>query len=372
MRSDDIATEAPKTDLGGETIRVLRVPSDPNHYQQLTVEALRDLRIETTRVGYLDLRLAVAPWCHDVVHIDWLDGFVRQSRPARQRLRAQVLLSLCVLGAMLSRRPLFWTLHNAAPHDGSTLAWRIWKRVLTWTATDVITHSSSAAAHARAISPRGSILTLPFGSFLDVFRPVESERARHIWTLADTDVVLVHFGQVRDQKGIDQILDLMHHLRGDDIRLLIAGVARGDLVREAITSAVESDLRIRWIDRFLDDDELSSLLCAADIALMPYQNALTSSSAQVAVELNLAIVAPDTGVFRDFAPHCPYLFPPADGTAGLAASTQMAIDHQRLGCLHHSSFDSVSWAAAVAPLAAAYTSATLRPRLRRYESRHPL
>lgn len=349
------------------SLSVLRIPIDPNPYQSLSIKALREFGIETTGAGYTDRRIGTGFWTHDIVHIDWLDGFVRPTRSLPQRIRAQTLLSVLLLGSVLMRRPIFWTLHNSQPHSGASRAWRAWKRVLTLVATDTVTLSPLAAGHARSIGLKGSLTELEHGSFLEALSPVPQDQARDRWVPPEVSVLLVHFGQIREQKGVGDLLDAMTSIEGDDVRLVVAGHSALPNTAALIANAAASDPRIVVISKYLEDEELASLLSAADIAAMPFDSSLTSGSAHLAAEFGIAIVAPDSELFRSYGSR--YLYPAARQSHALAVALGAAVADCRASCLERSEFAAPSWREAVEPLAHAYRRACDRPRWRRFDRR---
>jgi glycosyltransferase involved in cell wall biosynthesis len=342
----------------------MRVPHEPNPAISLAIEALREVGIDTTSVGYLDRRLARAFATHDILHVDWLDGFVRTTRPPKERAFAQAALAAALLGAILRRRPVFWSLHNAEPHSGGGRAWRVWKGIMTRLATDTVVLSPVAADHAREIGLKGSLIESSFGSLLAVHPRVPRDIARVRWAPAGASAVLVHFGQIREQKGVIDVLAAMREIEDDDVHLIIAGPVASPRLSELLAAGATSDPRVTVVPRFLGDDELGSLLSAANVALMPYHASLTTSSAHLAAELGVAIVAPDVELFRPYGSR--YLYPPEHGTPGLIAATRHAVVDARSGQLEIPSFVAPDWADVVEPVARAYRRAVDRPLWRRF------
>jgi glycosyltransferase involved in cell wall biosynthesis len=77
--------------------------------------------------------------------------------------------------------------------------------------------------------------------------------------------VVLFFGLLRPYKGIDVLLDAWRELGGDG-ELWIVGRPRMD-IGPLVASAPPG---VRWVTRFVSDQELAGCFCAADAVVLPY------------------------------------------------------------------------------------------------------
>jgi hypothetical protein len=145
--------------------------------------------------------------------------------------------------------------------------------------------------------------------------PESTERldARRQLGLGEDDFVYLHLGLMRPYKGVSDLLAAFARVGRPHDRLLVAGVFKDDdLWREAIEAAA-ADPRINIVNRRLADEELPIFFGAADVAVLPFRRATTSSSAILALGFGVPVVATAVGNVVDLlTPHCGILVAPRD------------------------------------------------------------
>ena len=107
--------------------------------------------------------------------------------------------------------------------------------------------------------------------------------------------LLLFFGLIRPYKGLHDLIKAME-LLPDHISLLIVGecYANQREIEDDISSAGLSD-RVRWINEFVPDSDVSLYFNAADIVALPYRQATQSGVAQIALSFCKTLVLTDTG-----------------------------------------------------------------------------
>ncbi|HEV2818666.1 MAG TPA: glycosyltransferase family 4 protein [Allosphingosinicella sp.] len=136
--------------------------------------------------------------------------------------------------------------------------------------------------------------------------------------------VLLTFGLLSPNKGIETMIEAMPAILADhpDTDYVIAGATHphllardGELYRNSLKRRAERlgvGARLRWIDRFLDQESLLDLIAAADIYVTPYLDLtqITSGTLSYAVALGKPVVStpyhhaaeiigPDNGILAD-------------------------------------------------------------------------
>jgi glycosyltransferase involved in cell wall biosynthesis len=105
--------------------------------------------------------------------------------------------------------------------------------------------------------------------------------------------VVLCFGLIRPYKGLDVLLDAWDG--GWGAELWIVGRPRYDV----------GDLRagapanVRWVSRFVGDDELAAVFARADVVVLPYREADQSGVLATAVAFGRAVVLSDVGGFSE-------------------------------------------------------------------------
>jgi len=256
---------------------------------------------------------AVAPGA-DVVHFQWL---------TIQPLDVHLLPR---------SRPLVLTAHDVLPREprrGQLSAQRrLYERV-----DAVVAHSGHGRerlAHEIGIAPE-KVTVIPHGAFEHLTR-VHGERPLPGALAAVRGPVVLFFGLLRPYKGIDVLLDAWRRLGPDPgAELWIVGRARMD------TSALRaaSPPSVRWIERFVRDEELAAYFRRADLAVLPYRQAEQSGVLFTALAFGTPLLASSVGGFPDIAAAgAAALVAPGDAEALASALQRLVADageRQRLG-----------------------------------------
>jgi glycosyltransferase involved in cell wall biosynthesis len=125
--------------------------------------------------------------------------------------------------------------------------------------------------------------------------------AREQLAIDPQDTVILFFGQFRPYKGFDLLLDAFSELRdkGYKIKLLAAGQAKFDVKPKLVKHLGEDACNVLLVDRVIDDNEVQVFFRAADIAVFPYRNILTSGSLMLSLTFGLPPVIPAVGMTQE-------------------------------------------------------------------------
>jgi glycosyltransferase involved in cell wall biosynthesis len=243
----------------------------------------------------------------DVVHFQWLSV---------QHLDAHLLPRA---------RPLVLTAHDILPREprpGQLAAQRrLYERF-----DAIVVHS----AHGRArltgelgidpacvhVIPHGALTHLTTGSPQPP--PFQTDRP-----------VVLFFGLLRPYKGLDLLLDAWR--RGiDDAELWVVGMPRFDIspLRDAAPPGV------RFVPRFVSDEELAACFARADLAVLPYREIDQSSVAFTALAASVPLLLSDVGGFPELAATgAARTFPAGDVPALHAALQELLSDPATLSTM---------------------------------------
>jgi beta-1,4-mannosyltransferase len=147
---------------------------------------------------------------------------------------------------------------------------------------------------------------------------------------------------------------------GPDDRLLICGKPLPKKLGRELEERASADPRIILrLDR-IPEDELSGILRAADVAVLPFRNILTSGSAILALSHGRPVIAPAMGCLPGTLPaEASILYDPEapDGLRGAlrsAADADLAVMGERARAYA----DTIDWAPIAAKTAALYRGDT--------------
>jgi glycosyltransferase involved in cell wall biosynthesis len=202
-------------------------------------------------------------------------------------------------------RPLVLTAHDVLPREprrGQLAAQRrLYERV-----DAVVVHSEHG--RARLVDALGidrqRVHVIPHGAFSHLgavpgARPLPAELAA-----VDKPVVLC-FGLLRPYKGIDVLLDAWRAAQLD-AELWIVGMPRMDIA--ALRAAAPAS--VRWVPRFVADDEVAAYFRRADLVVLPYREIDQSGVLFTALAFGAPMLLSAVGGFPEIA---------AGGAAALVA-----------------------------------------------------
>jgi glycosyltransferase involved in cell wall biosynthesis len=162
-----------------------------------------------------------------------------------------------------------------------------------------------------------------------VKHPLYSQFDRGRWTresardhLGLEGEVLLFFGYVRRYKGLDVLLDAMPAVRARRaVTLVVAGefYEPAEPYREQV-ARLDLDGAVRFLDRYLPDEEVEALFRAADLVVLPYRSATQSGVTQVAYAMGAPVLTTDVGGLAETVRHGETgLVAPPEDPAALAA-----------------------------------------------------
>jgi glycosyltransferase involved in cell wall biosynthesis len=185
--------------------------------------------------------------------------------------------------------------HNVLPHEQSRSD-RALARLALGRADQLIVHSAAQQALAHELLPQSSVTV--------VAHPTYASFQAHAWPQASARQqlqlagrVALFFGLVRPYKGLLDLIEALPQVLSEiEVTLLVVGEIWGDatVYRERV-QALGLTERVRFIDRYVSNDEAAMCFAAADLAVLPYRAATGSGVLQLAFGLGVPVVATRTG-----------------------------------------------------------------------------
>lgn len=275
--------------------------NDTNPYMRLLVNSLEaaGVTICPARSGrfflYRSLRQYGRP---DVFHLQWHHAYFEGKHLPQAAMRtAFFLLQLIMLKIMGVR--LVWTVHNVVNHERHRVEWELFAcRLMARLVNAIVVHCEAAVpivAGKYKVSAR-SFHVVPHGHYIDVYAPPDDKRSSrtHLGLPLD-DVLLLYFGQIRPYKGLEALTQAFGALDSDNVRLVVAGEPKSEDLRQMLEEASKHDVRILLHLDYIDDEQLSHFLSAADLIVLPYQEVLTSGAAILAASFERPVLVPSMG-----------------------------------------------------------------------------
>ena len=244
-----------------------------------------------------------APRTADVVHLQWL--------------------TVPEVDALLLPRgvPLVLTAHDVVPREPRRGQLAAWRRLLA-RMDAVVVHSEHG--RDRLVGelgvPAGRVRVIPHGAF-DHLAHVPSARPLPPELAAVEVPVVLCFGLIRPYKGVDVLLEAWREVQGAE--LWIVGLPKLDLapLRARAPSSV------RFVDRFVGDDEVAGFFDRADLVVLPYREIDQSGVLFTALAFGRPLLLSAVGGFPEIAASgAARTVPPGDPVALAGALGELLAD----------------------------------------------
>ncbi len=223
---------------------------------------------------------------------------------------------------LLPDRPLVLTAHDLLPREPRPGQAR-WQLRLLRRMDAVIVHSRYGRDQlvARLGVPADKVHVIHHGAFEHVAtaagRPLPPSLAQV------GGPVVLFFGLLRPYKGIAPLLDAFAEVTGAE--LWIVGRPMLDLA----PLRQRADARVRFVDRYVAEDEVQAYFRRADVVVLPYERTERFDQSGVlatALAFGKAVVLTDIGGFSEVAQTGAARLVPAGDPAALATTLQRLVD----------------------------------------------
>lgn len=293
-------------------MKILVLPRDPGPYQNLLYREIERLGAEVTDLArltpsrtinllLLPLELAARRMAGGrIVHLHWVFAFAvpggQRSRPLRRLAQWWFRLWLCAARVLGLR--LVWTAHNVLPHSPVFADETSARQALVNASDLVIAHSAATLCELAALGavPRRSAV-IPHGPFppAPMIAPLPEPGA------GGQPRQFLFFGKLQDYKGVEDLLAAFTAMP-DRIpaHLTVAGNCRDPELRSRLhTLALEGRNRIALRLEHVPDSEVTPLLTAADVVVLPFRRVTTSGSAMLALSHGRPLIVPKLAALAD-------------------------------------------------------------------------
>lgn len=277
-------------------MRVLASPCElpANHYIGLLYGSLKDLGVVVRPMTRIEVLRGA-----DLCHVHWPDHTLTGNSILTSFYRTFRFFSLVAWCKLRWQTKVIWTVHNLEPHERTLpFWWRCLFYKLWFYFVDGCIFMSEESRHAfeNKFQKNFPYATTPHGHYCDVYEKVVSDKSlKEQLGIEPLDVVLGHYGQIRNYKNVPHLMREFSKLKGPHIKLIIAGKVRpqdSELLRE-IESLSAADQRIHFLPGFVSDTTLKGLYEMSHWAVLPYKDILNSGSALLALSLGCPVIVPN-------------------------------------------------------------------------------
>ncbi len=236
-----------------------------------------------------------------IIHLHWIEGyFFVPHHKHLTLLKSLVFISYLIFVRYVARRKIVITLHNLVPHRMlyPVLEYRMFAFTLKL-ADGVIVHNNYSQKMACRMYNIGEdkIRVIPHGNF-SLYYPnhISKEEARSKLKIPKNKFVMLSFGGIRKNKGLEELLDVLEELSvyEKDLFIIIAG-ACGDAalakrLKEFSNKFGQSSL-VRT--EYIPDEDIQILMNASDVGILPYREITTSGALLLYMSFKKPVIVAD-------------------------------------------------------------------------------
>lgn len=174
---------------------------------------------------------------------------------------------------------ILWILNNKIPHDDNAKwAVRMMKVLVKKSYRIICLCSDSKLVLKSLVRNEGfwkdKLLFLPHPNYIGAYKVSESKN--------DTSKFkAVFFGSIRPYKNIDTLIKVFKDLPDNKAELLIAGNVKKPEYKEYLIKLAENSPHIKLELKYINDDEIISLIQQSSIVILPYDNETTLNSGSI-------------------------------------------------------------------------------------------
>lgn len=119
------------------------------------------------------------------------------------------------------------------------------------------------------------VAVIPHGIMTPLHRPVSRSEACRKLNMPEERRILLFFGSIRPNKGLDILLEALNNIRLKDpeVLLIVAGAVPRGMSFQKYSDIIEKlDLseNVRTVINFIPDEDVDSFMAAADLVVLPY------------------------------------------------------------------------------------------------------
>jgi glycosyltransferase involved in cell wall biosynthesis len=145
--------------------------------------------------------------------------------------------------------------------------------------------------------------TVPYGMSMD--EPLDRAKARRTLGIQYDGPILLQFGMLRPDKGIQELIRALGHCKDRDFRLIVAGTPAGINWEELVALAQKVGCSDRLVGHphYVPDEMIPVYFSAADFVTLPYRGSFTGASGPLtlACTYRKPVLVSRTGEMGDLA-----------------------------------------------------------------------
>ncbi len=334
-------------------MKALLFPFYPNNpYQPNLVRELTALDCTVDGQSAISPLALLKSLCrgYNIYHLHWTDPYILSEKLPVSIIKSAVFVVFLLLLKLKGSR-LVWTIHNFGKHEKNQQGFELFiHRIIAKLADGIIAHSKVAkkivTEKYRLANSAAKIHIIPHGNYLGNYPDdLSRTQARAAQQLTDDNIAFLFLGQIRQYKGVPELISAFTKISPDNGRLIIAGRPFDLQTETELDRLVKQSDDIQFQPGFVPNEMVQQYMKAGDVVVFPFRDILTSGSILLAMSFGKAIIVPALESLEEIiAVGGAITFAP-DDPLGLEAalSTALESDLEQLGQRNLEAAKDLSW-----------------------------
>lgn len=273
---------------------------------------------EITRICMQDERVELVDFCDiennfkkykelDAVFLSFYESvFAKPPFIVLKKLIKIVLKMLSISYLKRKHCKIVYYIHNLEAHDKEErIITRLLFKYLIKKADKIIILCQDTKKHLAKIEYRdeivGKAVYIPHPEYSYVYKHPKLVNFRKETGIKDSEFVVLLFGAIRPYKNIELWLEVATNFEGSNIRFLLAGTGKNKNYLSHIKDLCKLHPNVVFINRFIKNEEMASLLSGVNILTLPYdKGSLNSGPVLAALTFGIPVICPEIGSAHDY------------------------------------------------------------------------
>ncbi len=270
-----------------------------NKYQELLCTSLERKGFKVVKVKKSIFKLL--KYCIfskiNIIHFHWLHGITNSRGIVKTFFRIFLFIS-CIIIWKIKAKKIIWTIHNLSSHDNKREKLeKIFYIFVSFISDFLVVHSKLAIAtvSCKYKVKENKIRYIPHGNYSSLISLKKKDYSRN-----SEKFVFLFFGLIRPYKGVLGLIESFKRIN-IDAYLTIAGLCKSDNLNRNIIKTIDSDKKIKYINKFIDEKHLNQLVLNSDVVVLPYVDAFTSGSVVYALSSRKPLILPKFISYNEYS-----------------------------------------------------------------------
>lgn len=232
--------------------------------------------------------------------VNWYESLYTNSLIKQSRNFIIKLIKLIKLKK--ANKKLIWVLHNKVPHDSKHVFYsKILMKWLVENSYKIIIHSKESknviSELTNDLRIMEKVVYMPHPNYIGAYKDCNNNQKETGETLN-----LLFIGAIKPYKNVDLLIEVFNELNLDKVTLTLAGKVATKEYEKYITNIIGNNKNIKVDFRFIEDDEIVSLINESDMLVLPYdiKSSLNSGTIFLAFSNKKTVLSPLIGSLKDF------------------------------------------------------------------------